>query len=681
MGATEQYKIKVTQSGLNGVNNGFDKMHDKVDKVGASIKKLAITMGGLAAAKKAFDFSVQAKNAARDAQEISSKFSTVFKDIEGDANKAFKSLADSYGLASSTAKELLGDVGDILTGLGFESEVALDLAEKVNRLSVDLASFTNYAGGAKGASQALTKALLGEAESVKALGIVIRQDTEEYNELVSSIMEVNKIGLVQAKALAALEIATKQSKNAIGDYVRTQDQLANVERRRKEAAKALREEIGNKLTPAFTTANEVLRDFFLTLTETSLETAVRQLREMGVEAEKLVTLQSTIRFEEAFSTLEKSTKDIRKEIGELQFEMGNTLFAENYNSIMEKLGQSLDGTKRVIDATKVSSENVKEVIKSLSKEVTGLIGNEDNLTKLEKAKISRYSVVIGQLSELYEATVRREGSLKTLNTTEEENNKTTTKAVENAQALVRSYGDLIPITETLIDLGLETPFNVPKEEKDEFTQWLDEINNGIDEMVEGVAVVNNTPLFTNSEMDKIEGLSRFTNQISSNLAQSVIYGQDFGNAMVNSLKAIAAEMASKAALFALLSLISGGSGGLAAAAGKKVSGGFAAFAFGLEKGGYPQEPKYMSNGGLVSFMPKKRDTVPAMLDPRERVLTSQDQSFLTDFLKGRETANGGSSMTINIDTVIGTEDFVRNQLVPIIQEDSTNNYNQIMVKS
>ena len=70
---------------------------------------------------------------------------------------------------------MLGSTGDLLTGMGATAETALDLSTKTQRLAVDLASFSNYQGGAKGASEALTKAMLGERESVKALGIVISE--------------------------------------------------------------------------------------------------------------------------------------------------------------------------------------------------------------------------------------------------------------------------------------------------------------------------------------------------------------------------------------------------------------------------------------------------------------------------------------------------------------------------
>ena len=100
------------------------------------------------------------------------QFLVAYKKKAEDTAKTFR---QSFGLSRKAAKQLLGDTGDLLVGFGFTEDAALDLSKKVNELAVDLASFTNFSGGAEGASLALTKALLGERESIKSLGIAITE--------------------------------------------------------------------------------------------------------------------------------------------------------------------------------------------------------------------------------------------------------------------------------------------------------------------------------------------------------------------------------------------------------------------------------------------------------------------------------------------------------------------------
>ena len=83
---------------------------------------------------------------ASDLEETDSKFRTVFSSIEQQAINTAKAFQEEFGLAEETSKKLLSSTGDLLVGFGFTEDAALELSEKVNRLSVDLASFTNIDG-------------------------------------------------------------------------------------------------------------------------------------------------------------------------------------------------------------------------------------------------------------------------------------------------------------------------------------------------------------------------------------------------------------------------------------------------------------------------------------------------------------------------------------------------------
>lgn len=165
--------------------------------------------------------------AASDAEESGSKFNTIFQDIQGKANETAKNFAKNFGQSSVASKTLLGDTADLLTGFNFSQDAALDLSTQVNELAVDLASFTNFSGGAKGASAALTKALLGERESVKSLGVSILEEDVKKKVALNTAKGLTFETERQAKAYATLQIAQEQSKNAIGDFARTQDSFAN----------------------------------------------------------------------------------------------------------------------------------------------------------------------------------------------------------------------------------------------------------------------------------------------------------------------------------------------------------------------------------------------------------------------------------------------------------------------
>jgi len=244
-------KLKAnTEKATHKASSGFNKMT-------ASIGRM---VAGLIAAKAAWTFAKEAKNAARDAEETRSKFNTVFESIQNKANETADNLARDFGLAGTTARKLLGDTGDLLVGFGFAEGKALDLSKQVNTLAQDLSSFTNFAGGAEGANQALTKAILGETESVKALGIVLRQNTPEFKKAMEQTMRNQNVDSNQARALVLLKEMYRQSGKAVGDYERTKNSLANVEKRLDEEQKQTMETLGKELVPLFRLVTGLISD-------------------------------------------------------------------------------------------------------------------------------------------------------------------------------------------------------------------------------------------------------------------------------------------------------------------------------------------------------------------------------------------------------------------------------------
>lgn len=198
------------------------------------------------------EFAKSSIQAASDAAETASKFAVVFRSVGDEAEKGAERLTTSFGLSRNEAKDLLSATGDLLTGFGFTGRSALSLSQQVQELSVDLASFTNFSGGAKGASEALTKALLGERESVKALGISILEEDVKKQVAINTANGLIFATERQAKAQATLDIAIRQSQNAIGDYARTSDGFANKQRELDAVIKNITETIGAEFLPILT---------------------------------------------------------------------------------------------------------------------------------------------------------------------------------------------------------------------------------------------------------------------------------------------------------------------------------------------------------------------------------------------------------------------------------------------
>ena len=196
----------------------------------AAASKLTAVLAGVFAVGKIVSFGTESVRVLSDLEEEAQKFGVVFSGMGKQAEKVVKELQESYGQSELSARRSLALTGDLLTGFGFDRKTALDMSEQVAKLGADIASFSNYAGGAEGAVTALTKGLLGETESMKMLGIAIRQDSDEFKNMVANIRTSTGASEAQAKAQAVLKLAYAQSGNAIGDFKRNMDSIANQSR-------------------------------------------------------------------------------------------------------------------------------------------------------------------------------------------------------------------------------------------------------------------------------------------------------------------------------------------------------------------------------------------------------------------------------------------------------------------
>lgn len=220
----------------------------RIETTGASLMKFGVKMKLFVTAPLVGAGVLLAKTAS-DAEETANKFAVTFSGVERQANSMVATLDKAYGLSDMSARKLMSNTGDLLTGFGFTQEAAADLSFEVQKLAVDLASFTNIEGGAERASDALTKGLLGEREMMKSLGIAILENDVKAQMAKDAARGLTYESERQAKAYATLQLAIQQSKNAIGDYGRTSGSLANQTRELWEDIRDLRVEFGKLLIP------------------------------------------------------------------------------------------------------------------------------------------------------------------------------------------------------------------------------------------------------------------------------------------------------------------------------------------------------------------------------------------------------------------------------------------------
>ena len=275
-------KIKKQFAGINTriavVNRSLNRFDDKLKKAKKRVNALAF-VGTVMTAAITLPVALMAKSmvkAASDAVEMKNKFDVVFEGT--DANKVAKTFAKDFGVAASTARELMGNTGDLLVGFKFTAQAALDMSNAVVIAGADLTSFQNLVGGIDRAVFSIVKAMVGETESMKLLGVVIRQDTKFFRDNVKQIQRATRATFEQARAVEIFRIILDQSAKSIGDVKRTWNDFANVIRRFSERIKDLKESFGAILIPIVTK---------ITL---SLISLVDSIKSLSTDTKKIILL-------------------------------------------------------------------------------------------------------------------------------------------------------------------------------------------------------------------------------------------------------------------------------------------------------------------------------------------------------------------------------------------------------
>lgn len=215
----------------------------------SAFKRIAQLAAGYLTARALFGFVQGAMAEFSKLEEGNNKLKYTYTSLGAEATRVAETIATTYGLARQTATNAIADVGDLLTGLGFQQAEALSFARQVTERGIDIASY-------KGLDQTetirrMTVALTGETESLKSMGIVIRQGSEEFQNQVQTVMNAAGATETMAKAQVILQEIMKQTANAAGDYLRPDaprtyaQEISDL----KEAIKQFKAEIGTQVQP------------------------------------------------------------------------------------------------------------------------------------------------------------------------------------------------------------------------------------------------------------------------------------------------------------------------------------------------------------------------------------------------------------------------------------------------
>jgi len=277
-----------------GLTTAFKKMFTKlasIAKKGAKI--LVISFLAISAAAVKF---------ASDAEEIRSKFNTVFKELSKTAKDWAKDFGNSVGRASQDVEKWMSGLQDTFVPLGFARDKSFELSKSLTKLAVDVASFNNQLDA--DVIRDFTSAMVGNHETVRKFGILISENSITQEAMNQGMNKTYKQLTDLEKVQLRYNLIMKGSKDAMNDAVRTGGSLANQWKRMKANFKELLEAIGVGIMPVVTAAFVTINKF--------LENNIDKLIEIGkkIGAEMTAIFEGVKTPKEFFERLKTAFIDI-----------------------------------------------------------------------------------------------------------------------------------------------------------------------------------------------------------------------------------------------------------------------------------------------------------------------------------------------------------------------------------
>ena len=212
----------------------FDDMGKSAGSLNSTLLKIGGAAGGLYLLKKGFDAVVAITgtsiNRASDLQETVSKSDTIFGANATLMRKWAEGGVAAFGMSKQAALENASTLGNMFSQLGAGSDMAAENSRTMIKLSADLASFHNVAGGANEVLLAMQSSFRGEYDALQRYIPTINAAAVQEHALAMTHKTSAKELTNLEKALAAQVIMMRDAGAAVGDFERTSGGLANQQR-------------------------------------------------------------------------------------------------------------------------------------------------------------------------------------------------------------------------------------------------------------------------------------------------------------------------------------------------------------------------------------------------------------------------------------------------------------------
>lgn len=253
---TDEYNEKVKE--VRGLNKIIRDHRDELkptrgvyDKMTAGLKGFIGVAAAAFTADAIIQYTGKLFKLGAEMEVLTAKAQTVFGDALPAVTEAAEENANAMGLTASQYTDAAAAIGDLLVPMGFAREEAGSISTELVNLSGALSEWTGGQIEATEVADILGKAILGEREQLKTLGISINEADINARLAEKGLKGLTGEMLQQAKAAVTLELVTEKSADAQAAFAANSDTLVRKQAELRARFQDLQEALATALVPVF----------------------------------------------------------------------------------------------------------------------------------------------------------------------------------------------------------------------------------------------------------------------------------------------------------------------------------------------------------------------------------------------------------------------------------------------
>lgn len=224
-------------------------------KMSATFKSIVAPILTLKAIDAVAGFVRKSVDSFSELEDSTAAAAVIFGDSMDKIIAQSETAASTIGISKQQVIDAANTFGTYGKGAGLAGDALAKFSTDMTSLSADMASFKGKSP--EEAIEAIGSALRGEAEPIRAFGVLLDDATLRAQAMKMGLIETTKDALTpQQKVLAAQAEIIRQTSDAHGDFARTADSTANTQKTLAAESANLSAEIGQKLAPAIVEAQK-----------------------------------------------------------------------------------------------------------------------------------------------------------------------------------------------------------------------------------------------------------------------------------------------------------------------------------------------------------------------------------------------------------------------------------------